>query len=1074
MLKRTRYLITFFISLCTTQSFAQTLDIISNFHIGKAIAEGHSNINILIAAREGGYKDLIRYIKENKYQIKFYAEDLEYVRISIPIKDVNNVAKLDLVEAVNTETNYPPLYYADNNSPRNDSIPKRSLKQLFDDHRIRDDLTDLQAMGLMELRKAYPYADGSGVVIAHIEGFIDPETPEMKYARSLDGRRVPKILAIHEANNYMSKFFPHATSEPGYRGVKMKRVTLAPDNSFNIGGRVVRTPGPGQYWAGLVDETDYQNADRDFNKDGNPKGALRTYVIARKQGEDCFWVDTNQNNDLNDDICLGDYNTIRQTGRFPAGSPDKIGTRFYILESSRPDKIIFATPESHPHLVATTAVGSPAFDPRLSGAAPGAQVVSIAVAGANSSTFLEAFIRASYDPRIDIILAAASIPSIPQGGKEVHNIILDRIVTKKNKIIIVSAGNSGNMPSTVNTLADGFNVLAVGQFNSRKAKLAFYGKEETDSSNAGSSGGPLVDGRIKPDIIAPSLVISAGSDSIGDWQEVNRLACPNLRLPPRAMCGGGTSNAAPVAAGAVASLLSILKKEKRAIRAIDVVSLIRHTARHVPTIPVYLQGHGIVNIPAALNRLNSGTGTPLKFSVSAPIPNDLSHATGKAIRGRGLFEREGWHPGALDTRSISITRLNGPAGDVVIAARIIGDKSNTYSVPSRLILPLQSAVDITVSIRPEHHGIHSALLELRLEETDEVVERINLTTIASIKVSEYKNRTYVFDEIASEAQAPVFSIDIPDNTAALIFDVHHTHAYMGSLPLLGPLGGVPALVKYNEVPKGPINRSLSRSGGQVRRIVLWPAAGVWQLAVPYRAPELNSFNLKGKIFALTNEEVEKLLFKNQNIKKSEVNYQSHISFKVRKSSGAYKNGQFQSNGLLPTVIPLSLPKNASQVDVRVHASRTQTRSQSQAIAAALLGCSMGKCEYIDSALGREVAGMSHLFFSLEKLYLVVLPLGVGQKQNLINYEVFFPHPSQWERQIDIRSNNINIKFREGVSNFNYYERCSFWSVYGESQIVTGKQNGEDEITQNYDGVTLTSKYSHAILFNKKFSPQECY
>lgn len=1050
------------------ESYGETIDVTSKFYVAKSVAEGQNTISLMIATHDNKHNDFINFLKIKNIDIQFESSDLGYVRVITPVNKIHEIIKTGMAKTVNVEAEYPPLYHSDQEQYTSvEKISRRSLKELIDDPSSEGDLLDFEAMGLVTLRKSHPHADGRGVTIAHIESFIDPETPEMGQAKLLDGRAVPKVRAIYEANSYMAEKFPHASSRPLRNGVQMTRVATEENSTVRVAGEDIRMPGNGQYWVANINELNHPMASRDFNKDGNPASTPRTFAIARKEGEDCFRVDVNQNRDLTDDACLGDFNASRHTSRFPSASSDELGTRFYILTTPQPDWIVFATPDVHSHFVANSALGAPAFDPRVSGAAPGAQIIHIAPSNVGTSAFLEAFIRAAYDPQVDIIFVSASIMVIQQGGQEVHNVVLDRIVERKNKIIIVAAGNRGNMFSSVNPLSDSKNVISVGQFNSKKVKRSFFGILEPDSSHMASAGGPTIDGRIKPDIIAPSFMVLANPDSSNHKEERTDSACPHIAMPPRATCGGGTSNAAPVAAGAVASLLSVLKKDNKAVNALDIVNSIRFAARHVSTIPVYLQGHGVIDVPATLKLLSSRAQSRPTFFIEAPVPQGLTIATGKTIRGQGLFEREGWHPGSAGSRIIRITRTTGPRNTSTFTAQFIGDSQNTYSAPSRLELPLNKSVVVPITITPQRPGVHSAILELRSAENAEIAERINLVTIAAIPLSSLKDHTLSFKVKGSVTRPPIFYVDVPENTAALGFEVELPDVPLGQFPLRGPMAGVEALTETTG-KLDPAALSDLPFADRVQRAIMRPAPGVWQFALSYKAIHNQIVDFSGRIFIVTDQEAEEVMSR---ATKKNVGYTTAATnqdaLHVRPIAGFYKAGSVEhSERVIPSLVPFTVPAGASQVEIRVRSSGP--------VAAALLECVTGACQFIDSTIGRETVGLARAVSENSKLYVVIAPLAKIVHNINIGYEIYFPHIEASNRNRITYAVKPNDYTYLKKNNNSHYKSCMLYAVYKDdfrkSIVIRGAK--KSTYAPSKSGISIASNYN--ILLNKNFNGCESH
>ncbi len=103
--------------------------------------------------------------------------------------------------------------------------------------------------------------------------------------------------------------------------------------------------------------------------------------------------------------------------------------------------------------------------------------------------------------------------------------------------VTVAAGNSGSSSGTLLRPADGFNVIAVANFNDNGTTSL-----SDDSLNSTSSRGPTSDGRRKPDIAAPGTNIASAYNA---WEGNN----------PDFVNASGTSMACPMVAGSLALLI---------------------------------------------------------------------------------------------------------------------------------------------------------------------------------------------------------------------------------------------------------------------------------------------------------------------------------------------------------------------------------------------------------------------------------------------------------------------------------------------------------------------------------------
>lgn len=143
------------------------------------------------------------------------------------------------------------------------------------------------------------------------------------------------------------------------------------------------------------------------------------------------------------------------------------------------------------------------------------------------------------------------------------------IATAQGVAFVAAVGNFGPSPTTLAAPADGANVLAVGAVDEALAVADF------------SSRGPTIDGRIKPDLVAP-----------GAWLWSIHPGTTSGYVPVF-----GTSNATPLVAGAAALLVQARVEEAVVF---DVPFMLRATASHVEQ-PNNAHGWGLVDLQAALD-----------------------------------------------------------------------------------------------------------------------------------------------------------------------------------------------------------------------------------------------------------------------------------------------------------------------------------------------------------------------------------------------------------------------------------------------------------------------------------------
>jgi serine protease AprX len=236
------------------------------------------------------------------------------------------------------------------------------------------------------------------------------------------------------------------------------------------------------------------------------------------------------------------------------------------------------------------------------GAAPAADIVSVKVAGADGSTDVSTVLAglqwvAGNEERLHI-----RVLNVCFGTDSTQSAAIDPLnyavqqVWKSGVFVVVSAGNRGPAPGTVNKPGDDPYVLTVGAADAAGALANF------------SSRGPTPDGFAKPDLIAPGTSIV----SIRVPGSTVDVARPAARIDDAYFKGTGTSQATAIVSG----IAALLFEANPALTPDEAKTALTHSATPVPQDGA---GAGLVDAKRALD----AALTPV-----LPAKDELAPSTG--------------------------------------------------------------------------------------------------------------------------------------------------------------------------------------------------------------------------------------------------------------------------------------------------------------------------------------------------------------------------------------------------------------------------------------------------------------
>ena len=514
--------------------------------LADARATGESSVIVLVAAKGGAANNAIRELEALGATIQYRDAALGYIRASIALDKVGQAAQLASVEAIDVdETVEVP-------DPRPEGVvgiigqptPGAATPRV-------NPYMPTQDTGAAQFVNAHPTWDGRNVTIGIVDTGISLDHPSLTTTSTGQPKIVDWVTGTDPVNDDDPTWVNMAAEVSGA--------------SFVWNGVTYTAPAAGSYRIGSFFEGDTRlggEVGRNVNRDGDQTD---TFPILWNTGSDQVWVDLDQDNSFADQTPMRDYKVNRDVGYFGTDNPaTPVAERMpFVVQTEGDIKYvnIGIVSGAHGSHVAGIAAGNALFGGSMSGAAPGAKIVSsracLFIAGCTGHALLEGMIFVAKQSNVDVInMSIGGLPAL-NDGNNTRCIVYKRLIEQSNVQMFFSIGNSGPGMNTAGDPGVCSGVLGVGAYITDDTYLADYGAQlhEDDNLHYFSSRGPREDGGFDPDFVAPGAAIS----SIPMWQPQGCLAQLAQPCPVGYALFNGTSMAAPQATGAGALLVSAAK-----------------------------------------------------------------------------------------------------------------------------------------------------------------------------------------------------------------------------------------------------------------------------------------------------------------------------------------------------------------------------------------------------------------------------------------------------------------------------------------------------------------------------------
>jgi subtilisin family serine protease len=809
--------------------------------LAEARAEGKSSVIIMVAAKGGAARDAASGLEALGATIQYRDDALGYLRASIALDKVEAAAQLSSVEALDVDETI------DVPDPRPDNVSALIPQPVPGAGTPRaNPYMPTQDTGAAQFVTAHPTWDGRNVTIGIVDTGVSLDHPSL--VTTSTGQ--PKII------DWVTGTDPATDGDPTW----LNMATQVNGPTFSAGGSTYTAPSAGAFRFGTFSEAGLGAASEyglniggvGLDRDGN---MTDVWGVLWNPSSDTVWVDLDQDLSFADQTGMRNYKVNRDVGYFGTDNPaTAIAERVpFVVQTEGNIKYvnIGIVSGAHGSHVAGIAAGNSLFGGSMSGAAPGAKIVSsracLFTAGCTAHALTEGMIFVAKQSNVDVInMSIGGLPAL-NDGNNARCVVYKRLIDQSNVQMFISIGNSGPGVNTAGDPGVCDGVLGVGAYITSDTYEKDYGTPMPfpDNLHYFSSRGPREDGGFDPDFVAPGAAIS----TIPMWQSQGCLA---QVCPVGYALFNGTSMAAPQSAGVGALLVSAAKAQSVQKQPDQIRQALRSTARFLDTsrFQAYDQGVGLIDVGAAWNLLKTNIKT-VDIASSVAVNTVLSGFLATPGFGQGIYDREGVTLGQAYTRTYTFTRRSGGGPAVTYNASWVGN-DGTFSSAGSIALAKGAPTSFAVNVNPSTPGAHSAILRLDDPSTTGIDYQTMNTVIAPYTFAAGNNYSQTVGGTIARGQTLHYFFLVPTGAPAFKVDMTGGGAAVGA--------GAIRFLRWHPYGVGIDSNAVSNcyngapgtcsTGSPTSRTTTNPQAGVWEVTVDARRNS-DAFPGAGAPFTLT-------------------------------------------------------------------------------------------------------------------------------------------------------------------------------------------------------------------------------
>jgi hypothetical protein len=652
-------------------------------------------------------------------------------------------------------------------------------------------------IGLDELWKEHPEADGRGTRVAVPDEGFDLLHPALLQARDSEGNTVPKVADLGALTS----------SEEDSGWVDLGKPIVIQDGTFQAAGRTWKAPAGERFRFGIFTK------ELVLGPQGNShsqKVQLSVGVLVDEEKR-LAWVDTDGDGSFVNQRSLGDYGQSQDVDWFGTQRGDEdnripFGVKFYSARHA----IYIRVGGDHGALVAGPLAGNRLTGGLFNGAAPGAQLIDESL---GRSTLIAAMVQMAARPDVDVInrsggIARAGFTGNREGIEDFAQHVLERLSLTYEKPIVCFCDATGAV------FVDDY---ASAEMLRRNRQLA---PPYRDTINGGLSG--RSDGLVNT-VLAPSANLETESryeplDVL--WDDGKRHTYSDGSLNPPApdgyVIGANNSPTIPVVSGIFADLISEARRKHIRYDADRLNNAIFTGTTLLDGIPISQQGYGLINAAHSWDQLEKmakadDAGSP---QLTSFVISRRDGSEEQVVQG---YKADVSKPGEQLAGELWITRRGGPAGGRQYLFSLRGDTANFELIDQGATLIRDKAVRVRFRTKGQP-GWNICFLELKDASAGAVMDDVPLSVrapdvakLVGPGIEKYEadipplRSQLEYVEVGKEVQAARYEVKIPYTSSLVSFPGgrSETHTTPPGEPVdaahhIGPMQTFESLVANNE------------------------------------------------------------------------------------------------------------------------------------------------------------------------------------------------------------------------------------------------------------------------------------